>query len=107
MEIEQYCIYLTCLDPTIGCEIKKTSPCIVISPNEMNFNIGTVILAPLTTKSHAYPTRVPIKHDDKKGWIVLDQIRTVDKKRLIKNLGSADKKTITKIKAVLQEMLID
>ena len=87
MVIRQYEVYLINLDPAIGHEIQKTRPCLVISPDEMNNNIRTVIIAPMTTKSHAYPTRIPVRFDKKSGWIVLDQIRTVDKARLVKKLG--------------------
>ena len=104
---KQYEVYLINLDPTIGHEIQKTSPCLIISPNEMNTTIHTIIIAPMTTKSHKYPTRIPIKFRDKKGWIVLDQIRTVDRKRLIKNLGSIQSKEIVQIKSVIKEMLVD
>jgi len=81
MEIKQYDVYLINLDPTIGFEIQKTRPCLVISPDEMNRNIQTIIIAPMTTKSHGYPTRVKITFKRKIGWIVLDQIRTVDSKK--------------------------
>lgn len=94
MVINQYEIYLINLDPTIGFEIKKSRPCIVISPNEMNQFIGTVMVAPMTTRSRSYPTRVDLTFQGKKGAIVLDQIRTVDKTRLIQKLGSSDPKTI-------------
>jgi mRNA interferase MazF len=107
MVIHQYEVYLINLDPTIGSEIKKSRPCIIISPNEMNKFIGTVIIAPMTTKSKTYPTRVDLTFQGKKGFIVLDQIRTVDKSRLIKKLGSTDVKTIQKIKKIIQEMLVD
>jgi mRNA interferase MazF len=107
MVIHQYEVYLINLDPTIGSEIKKSRPCIIISPDEMNKFIGTVIIAPMTTKSKSYPTRVDLTFKGKKGFIVLDQIRTVDKSRLIKKLGSTDVKTIQKIKNIIQEMLVD
>ena len=107
MVIQQYEIFLINLDPTIGHEIKKSRPCIVLSPNEMNQFIGTIIIAPMTTKSKSYPSRVELSFQGKKGYIVLDQIRTVDKSRFIKNLGSPEKKTIIKIKKVIQEMLVD
>ncbi len=107
MEINQYDVFLVGLDPTIGHEIKKSRPCIIISPNELNKNISTVIIAPMTTKSHPYPTRVPIKFKGKDGWILLDQIRTIDKKRLIKKLGKIEHNTITQIKSVIKEMLVD
>ena len=105
--VDQYCVYLVNLDPTIGHEIKKTRPCLVISPDEMNHNIGTVIIAPMTTKSHSYPTRVEVKFDNKDGWIVLDQIRTVDKIRLVKQLGKISKKEILEVKKTIKEMLVD
>ena len=107
MVIKQYDIFLISLDPTVGHEIKKSRPCIIISPDEMNKFIHTIIIAPMTTKSHDYPTRVPITFEHKNGWIVLDQIRTIDKMRLIKKLGSIDYDTIKKIKSVIKEMLID
>ena len=107
MVINQYDVFLINLDPTLGHEIKKTRPCLVISPNEMNHTIRTVIIAPMTTKSRAYPTRVPVQFEGKTGWIVLDQIRTVDNLRLIKKLGSINKKEIFQVKAVIKEMLVD
>ncbi len=107
MLIKQYHIYLVNLDPTIGHEIKKTRPCIVISPDEMNNNISTIIIAPMTTTSHSYPTRVQLKFQNKTVYIVLDQIRTIDKKRIIKELGTVNKSIIKKIKSVLHEMLIE
>ena len=97
-------IYYVNLEPTIGKEIKKTRPCIIISPNEMNYNISTVIIAPLTSRLRNYPTRVPCKVEGKQGQIVLDQIRTVDKIRLIKRIGTLNILTRTKILNVLKEM---
>lgn len=105
--INQYDVFLINLDPTIGHEIKKTRPCLVISPNEMNHTIRTVIIAPMTTKSRGYPTRIPVQFEGKTGWIVLDQIRTVDSLRLIKKLGSITKKKMIQVKAVIKEMLVD
>ena len=105
--VNQYDVVLINLDPTIGHEIKKIRPCLVISPNEMNDSIQTIIIAPMTTKSHSYPTRIPTIFEKKDGWIVLDQIRTVDRKRLIKILGKITKKEIAMVKNVLQEMLVD
>jgi len=107
MVIWQYEVYLISLDPTIGHELKKVRPCVIISPNEMNKNISTVIIAPLTTKSHFYPTRIPLKFTGKEAWIVLDQLRTVDRERLIKMLGKIDQKTINQIKSIIKEMLVD
>jgi len=89
MVVNQYEVHLINLDPTKGYEIQKMRPCLVISPDEMNRSIGTVIIAPMTTKSHNYPTRVELEFQDKRGWIVLDQIITVAKTRLIKRLGTS------------------
>lgn len=107
MEINQYEVYLIDLDPTKGHEIQKTRPCLIISPNEMNLHIGTVIVAPMTTKSKTYPSRVEINFDAKKGWIVLDQIRTIDKSRLIKKLGMITIPEIMQVKNILREMLVE
>jgi mRNA interferase MazF len=106
MEINQYQIIQVNLDPTLGSEIKKTRPCVVISPNEMNKFLNTVVIAPMTTSSKNYPTRIEIKHDNKIGWIVLDQIRTIDKQRIIRNLGQLTKSEINKLKSVLKETYI-
>ena len=100
----RFAVYLVGLDPTQGHEIKKTRPCVIISPDEMNRHIGTVIVAPMTTKGRNYPTRIAITFKRKKGQIVLDQIRTVDKARLVKHLGKIAAKTATRVLAVLQEM---
>ena len=102
--VNRFDIYIVSLDPTHGSEIKKTRPCVVISPNEMNFNINTVIIAPMTSSSRKYPTRVPIEFQGKRGQIVLDQIRTVDKIRLIKKIGRLKKSTYEKVATTLQEM---
>ena len=107
MVINQYEVYLVSLDPAKGHEIQKTRPCVIISPDEMNHAIGTVIIAPMTTKSHSYPTRIELEFNDKKGWIVLDQIRTVDKSILIQKAGRIQKKEIIAVKEILKEMLID
>lgn len=104
--VKQYEIHLINLDPTVGREIKKTRPCVVISPNEMNDNLGTVIIAPLTSQVHRYPTRIAFKLEGKNGEIILDQIRTVDKTRLIKKLGQLNGQTIKKVKETLFEMLV-
>jgi mRNA interferase MazF len=107
MEIIQYQIILVNLDPTLGSEIKKTRPCVVISPNEMNQFLNTVVIAPMTTSSKNYPTRIEVRHDSKIGWIVLDQIRTIDKQRIIKDLGRLTKSEIKELKSVLKETYID
>lgn len=102
MELNQYAIVLVNLEPTIGSEIKKTRPCVIISPNEMNRNLQTVVIAPITSQSKNYPTRIEIGQSKTKGWVVLDQIRTIDKQRIIKIL---DKLTIKEIEAVKEIML--
>lgn len=107
MEIKQYQIILVNLDPTIGSEIKKTRPCVVISPNEMNKYLRTSVVAPITTSSKNYPTRVQIKHDNKMGLTVLDQIRTIDKQRIIRGLGKLSIPEIKEIKSILKETYID
>jgi mRNA interferase MazF len=107
LDITQYHIYLVNLDPTVGHEIKKTRPCLVISPDEMNRHLKTVIIAPLTTKSHDYPSRVSLRFEGKQAWIVLDQIRTVDRVRLVKELGKLDLRHIRKVKDVIREMLVE
>lgn len=106
MVINQYDVFLIALDPTKGHEIQKTRPCLIISPNEMNHTISTLIIAPMTTKTHEYPTRIKLSFNNTIGWIVLDQIRTVDKTRLVKKLGAIEKETIRSVKTVLKEMLI-
>jgi mRNA interferase MazF len=107
MEIIQYQIVLINLDPTIGSEMKKTRPCVIISPNEMNKFLQTIIIAPMTSQSKPYPTRVEIKHNKTKGWIVVDQIRTIDRLRIIKTLGVLNEKEVLKLKSVLQETFVD
>jgi mRNA interferase MazF len=107
MVISQYDVFLMNLDPTVGHEIRKTRPSLVISPDEMNANVSTVIVAPMTTQSREYPTRVNVTFKGKSGWIVLDQLQTVDKKRLVRKLGSITAPTILTVKSVLSEMLIE
>jgi len=102
--ISRFDVYLVNLDPTIGHEVRKTRPCLIVSPDEMNQYIGTVIVAPMTTKGRDYPTRVNLTFQGKKGQIVLDQIRTIDKIRLIKRLGKIDKNTAQKVLYILAEM---
>lgn len=107
MEIVQYAIVLVNLDPTLGSEIQKTRPCAVVSPDEMNKHLNTIIIAPMTSSLKEYPTRVVVNHNSKKGMIALDQIRTVDKKRILKVLGKLNKTEIQSTKSVLKEMLVD
>ena len=104
MVVARFEVHVVRLDPSEGREIRKTRPCLVISPDEMNRHIGTVIVAPMTTAGRAYPTRVPLKFHRKQGQVVLDQIRTVDKSRLVKRLGKIDDPTAQKVLAVLSEM---
>jgi mRNA interferase MazF len=107
MVINRFDVYLVDLDPTVGREIQKTRPCLIISPDEMNNAIATVIVAPMTTRGRGYPTRVACNFEDKDGQIVLDQIRTIDKTRLVKLLGKLDKLTQTNVIAVLLEMFAE
>ena len=107
MVIKRFEVYLVNLDPTIGREIKKTRPCLVVSPNEINRHVATIIVAPMTTKGKSYPTRVQCQFEGKAGQIVLDQLRTVDKKRLVKRLGRIDKKTQKEVLATLAEMFAE
>jgi mRNA interferase MazF len=104
MEVNRFDVFLVSLDPTIGHEIKKTRPCTVISPDEMNHHIGTVIIAPMTTKGRDYPTRVQCMFQGVEGQIVLDQIRTVDKARLVKKLGRLSPTAADRLLNVLIEM---
>lgn len=107
MVVKRFDVYLINLDPTIGSEIKKTRPCVVISPDEMNRHLNTSIIAPMTTTQRDYPTRVPIRFQGKDGEVVLDQLRTIDKKRLIKRLGRFKKPTGTQILDTLAEMFAE
>ena len=104
MEVNRFDVFLVNLDPTVGSEIRKSRPCLVISPDEMNRNIKTVIIAPMTTKGRNYPTRITIRFSGKIGQVVLDQIRTVDKSRLIKHLGRLNPKQCDLVLGILQEM---
>ncbi|MBI3097725.1 MAG: type II toxin-antitoxin system PemK/MazF family toxin [Planctomycetes bacterium] len=104
--MKQYEIHIVNLDPTVGSEIRKTRPCVIVSPDEMNRQLRTVQVAPLTSTLHRYPWRVPVVSQQKPGMIALDQIRTVDKQRLIRRGGSLSPSTIRQVKTVLHEMLI-
>jgi len=107
MDLAQYHIVLVNLDHTQGSKIKKTRPCVIISPDEMNKYLNTVIVAPMTTQSKNYPTRIEVIHDNKKGWIVLDQIRTIDKQRITALLGKLSPVEIGNLKIVIKELLVD
>jgi len=104
MVIRRFDVYLVNLDPTVGSEIQKARPCLVVSPDEMNDTIRTVIIAPMTTKGKPYPSRVPCRFQRKDGQIVLDQIRTVDRIRLVKRLGKLDRSTTITVLEVVREM---
>ncbi len=104
MVIKRFDVYLITLDPTLGSEISKTRPGLVVSPDEMNRWIRTVIVAPMTTKGQSYPIRIPCEFQGKEGQIVLDQIRTVDKTRLVRRLGRLDATTQSQVLAALREM---
>jgi mRNA interferase MazF len=104
MVVNRFDVYLTNLDPTVGSEIQKTRPCLIISPDEMNRHIRTVIVAPMTTAGKDYPTRITCQFKKKKGQIVLDQLRTIDKTRLVKHLGTLDSDTQLQVISVLQRL---
>ena len=97
-------VYLVQLNPTRGREIRKTRPCVVVSPDELNAHLGTFIIAPLTTGSHPYPFRIPCRFAGKDGHLVLDQLRTVDRERLVKRLGALTAPTLAKGLGILQDM---
>lgn len=107
MVVNRFDVFLINLNPTIGREIKKTRPCVIISPNEMNYYISTVIIAPMTTKGRSYPTRVACTFQGKTGQIVLDQIRTVDKTRLVKYQGQISQEEQKKVLRQLAEMFAE
>jgi mRNA interferase MazF len=107
MELEQYSIVLVNLDPTIGSEIKKTRPCVIVSPNEINRFLRTIVVAPMTTNLKNYPTRIKAKHNGKKGMIAIDQIRTIDKSRILKKFDQLTKSEIRKCKDIIRETFVD
>ena len=107
MVVKRFEVYLVNLDPTVGSEIQKTRPCVVVSPDEMNRHINTVIVAPMTAHGRSYPTRVPCRFQGKDGQVVLDQLRTVDKLRLVKRLGRVSPAAQKDILAVLAEMFAE
>ena len=102
--VKRFDVFLVSLEPTVGSEIKKTRPCVIVSPDEMNRYIQTVIIAPMTTRGNNYPSRIPLSFGGKKGQIVLDQLRTVDKSRLVKKLGSITGSTAKLVSRRLVEM---
>lgn len=102
--VTRFEVYLVSLDPAVGHEIRKARPCLVVSPDEMNRHLGTVIVAPMTTQGKPYPSRVPCRFQGTRGLVVLDQLRTVDRLRLVKRLGRIDAKTADAVLDLLQEM---
>ena len=100
-------IWLVNLDPSVGSEIKKTRPCVIVSPQELNQHLRTVMMAPMTSKGFAAPFRVPVTHAGTKGLIVLDQLRAVDKQRLVKKLGQVSAKTMGNVLKTLQELFAE
>ena len=107
MELKQYQIVLVNLDTTVGSEINKTLPSVIISPNEMNKYLRTIVIAPMTSSSKNYPTRIEVEHNRQKSQVVLDQIRTVDRQRIIKILDNLSEGEISRVKAVLKETYVD
>ena len=107
MELKQYSIVLVNLDPTIGSEIKKTPPCVIISPDEINRYLNTIVVAPMTTNLKKYPTRIQVKHNNKKGMVAIDQVRTIDKSRIIKKFDRLTKSEIQKCKEIIRETFVD
>lgn len=107
MEIKQYKVVLVNLDPTLGSEVKKTRPCLVISPDEMNKHLNTIIIAPITSSSKPYPTRIEIKGENTKGWVMIDQIRTIDKQRITRVFNSVSENEIMEIKNVIKNTFVD
>lgn len=106
-QISQYEIVLVNLDPTVGSEMKKTRPCVILSPNEMNKYLQTIVVAPMTSSSKPYPTRVEVNHKATKGWIAIDQIRTIDRIRIVKHFETLTDKEIDQVKSVIKETFVD
>ncbi|HET8837518.1 MAG TPA: type II toxin-antitoxin system PemK/MazF family toxin [Flavobacteriaceae bacterium] len=107
MELNQYHIVLVNLDPTLGGEIKKTRPCAIVSPDEMNKYLSTIVIVPMTSSLKKYPTRILTNHNGKKGMLAIDQIRTIDKTRIIKNFGRLTDDEIKKCKETIKETFVD
>ncbi|MGB0880057.1 MAG: type II toxin-antitoxin system PemK/MazF family toxin [Polaribacter sp.] len=107
MELKQYSIVLVNLDPTIGSKIKKTRPCVIVSPNEINKFLKTIVVAPMTTNLKKYPTRIEVKYNNKKGMIAINQIRTIDKSQTLKKFDQLSKSEIQKCKNIIRETFVD
>lgn len=105
--INQYDVVLVNLDPTMGSEMKKTRPCVVLSPNEMNKYLQTIVIAPMTSSSKNYPTRIKVVQNGQEGWVVIDQIRTIDRNRIIKRFETLTNKEIEQVKNVIKETFVD
>lgn len=103
----QYEIVVVNLDPTVGSEIKKKRPCLIVSPNEMNKHLATIVVCPITSQSKNYPTRVRFDLEGQTNWIVIDQIRTLDKSRVTKTIGLLDEGTIEQVKDIIRETYVD
>lgn len=103
----QYEIVIVNLDPTVGSEIKKKRPCVIVSPNEMNNHLATIIVCPITSQSRNYPTRISFDLEGQMNWIVIDQIRTIDKSRVTKTIGHLDDEIIVQVKAIIKETYVD
>lgn len=107
MELEQYSIVLVNFDPTIGSEIQKTRPCVIISPNEINKFLRTIVVAPMTTNLKNYPTRIKVIHNGKEGMIAIDQIRTIDKSRVLRTFDKLSQSEIQHCKDIIRETFVD
>jgi mRNA interferase MazF len=107
MDYIQYDVVIVNLDPTVGSEIKKKRPCVIVSPDELNRHLATITLCPITSQSKTYPTRVNFILDGKKNWVVIDQIRTIDKSRITKKIGHLDEGIVLQVKSVLKETFVD
>ncbi len=105
--MNQYEIILANLDPSFGSEIKKTRPCVIISPDELNDNLQTLVIAPMTTTTKKYPTRVEVQHNEQVSWIAIDQVRTIDKARVIKITGKLSRAEVKEVKLVIKETFVD
>lgn len=107
MIYQQYQVVIVNLDPTVGSEIKKTRPCVIVSPDEMNKYLRTITIVPVTSQSKIYPTRAEILLQGNQNWAIIDQIRTIDKSRIIKQIGRLSEDEITQIKQILKETFVD
>ena len=107
MELKQYSIALVNLDPTIGSEIKKTRPCLIVSPSEINMFLRTIVVEPMTTNLKNYPTRIKVTHNGRKGMIAIDQIHTINKSRILKTFDQLSKSEIQNCKDILRETFVD